>query len=334
MPSRFRPWRLAWTESLYGERGFYRRAEGPRGHFETSANAPGGVTELLARALAELARRHGCVAVVDLGAGRGELLAAMARQSGELALTGVDVVARPAGLPDLVRWLESPGGPALPPQLDALERTLVVAHEWLDVVPCDVLERDGAGRLRIVEVDDAGHERLGPAATAEQEEWCDRWWPGAPPRLEVGLSRDEAWAGLLERVRSGVVLAVDYGHLAAERPPHGTLAAHRLGRLVPPVPDGSCDLTADVAWDSLVAGSLSADRPAATAVSQRTALQELGVDGARPSPGGDTAAYLRDLQRSGAAATLLDPGGLGALTWLLQPLGIGQPDPPPARLEA
>ena len=46
---------------------------------------------------------------------------------------------------------------------------------------------------------------------------------------------------------------MDYGHLAAARPPAGTLAAHRAGRLVPPVPDGSCDLTADVAWDSLAA---------------------------------------------------------------------------------
>src|SRR3954447_14580879 len=100
----FRPWRVAWSEALYGERGFYRRDEGPRAHFETSANAPGGVGPLLAEALLTLARRHGCTRIVDIGAGRGELLSALAAQvdadvSGELALQGIDVVRRPAGLP-------------------------------------------------------------------------------------------------------------------------------------------------------------------------------------------------------------------------------------------
>jgi SAM-dependent MidA family methyltransferase len=342
MPDRFRPWRVAWTEALYGERGFYRRTEGPRGHFETSANAAGGVTELLAEALAGLARRHGCDAVVDVGAGRGELLTAMAAhsgelmQSGELSLTGVDVVGRPAGLPDAVRWLESPGGDVLPAELDGLATTLVIAHEWLDVVPCDVLERDDQGRLRLVEVDDSGQERLGPPASAGQEEWCARWWPGGS-RVEVGLARDAAWAGLVSRVSSGVVVAVDYGHERRSRPPRGSLAAHRSGHAVPPVPDGSCDVTAEVAWDSLVAAAHDPRHPEPELVSQRTALSGLGVDAARPVVGADTAAYLRGLQRSGAAATLLDPGGLGGLTWLIRPVvrpvAIGQPERAPARLE-
>ena len=53
------------------------------------------------------------------------------------------------------------------------------------------------------------------------------------------------------RVRRGAVLAVDYGHTVGERPADGTLTAYRAGALVVPVPDGSCDLTAHVAIDSL-----------------------------------------------------------------------------------
>jgi SAM-dependent MidA family methyltransferase len=342
----FRPWRVAWSEALYGERGFYRGDEGPRGHFETSANAPGGVGPLLAEALLTLARRHGCTRIVDVGAGRGELLGALAASvDGELALQGVDVVRRPARLPAEVEWLESPGGALLPDALAELDGALVVAHEWLDVVPCDVLEVDDAGELRVVEVGPGGTERLGPVAEAEQRDWCARWWPHeeASPgaRVEVGLARDRAWAELLGRVRSGVVLAVDYGHDAGERPPLGTLAAHRAGRLVPPVPDGSCDLTADVAWDSLTAAGLAMMQHGAHAgeprlVSQRVALAELGVDAARPpapGEGDDPAAYLLALQRAAAAATLLDPGGLGGLAWLAQEVATGHAVTPPARVE-
>jgi SAM-dependent MidA family methyltransferase len=364
MPERagFRPWREAWTQALYGERGFYRREDGPRSHFETSANAPGGEVRILAEAVARLAARHGCRRVVDLGAGRGELVAALAvlvpggvasSGSGPMAhdpddvavveVTGVDVVARPAGLPSEVGWLVSPGGAALPEALDNLETTLVIAHEWLDVVPCDVLGLAGDGRLHVVEVDGRGVERLGGPPSDEALAWCEQWWPlpDAEPgeRVEVGLARDAAWAGLLSRVRSGVVVAVDYGHVADARPPGGTLSAHRGGRLVPPVPDGSCDLTAHVAWDSLLAGSGGAMQ------TQRAALTGLGVDGRRPAAEPSHPAYLAELQRAAAAATLLDPGGLGGLGWLVCPVqrsdaaeaahdaAIGQAEPPPARLE-
>lgn len=345
MPETFRPWREAWSDALYGAHGFYRRTEGPRGHFETSANAPGGETALLAAALARLAAAHGCRGVVDLGAGRGELVTALAAGPGaDLELLAVDVVPRPAGLADAVGWLESPGGAVLPDALDGLADTLVLAHEWLDVVPCDVLEVDAAGVLRVVEVDRYGVERLGDTAdlaVPDARQWCEQWWrlpdPAPGVRVEVGLSRDTAWAGLVGRVRRGVVVAVDYGHTAQNRPAGGTLAAHRAGRLVPPVPDGSCDLTAHVAWDSVLAAS-----PHARLTTQRAALTELGVDGRRPATDPGDPSYLLELQRASAAATLLDPGGLGGLGWVIrpvparaaaQPAGIGQPEPAPARLE-
>jgi hypothetical protein len=48
------PWEAAWREALYGERGFYRRAEGPAGHFRTATHAAPAV---LAAALARLRGR-------------------------------------------------------------------------------------------------------------------------------------------------------------------------------------------------------------------------------------------------------------------------------------
>ncbi len=345
-PGGFRPWRQAWSEALYGERGFYRRDEGPAGHFETSANATGGETELLAAAVRTLARRHGCTAVVDVGAGRGELLRALAASdsghpgdpAAPLQLLGVDVVPRPAGLPPAVRWLESPGGAALPAGLTGLTDTLVLAHEWLDVVPCDVLEVDDRGAPRLVEVDGSGRERLGALADEGQLAWCARWWPvaGSPPgsRVEVGRSRDEAWAALVGQVRSGVCVAVDYGHEVADRPAAGTLAAHRAGRAVPPVPDGRCDLTAHVALDAVrEAGASPATAGRSSLGSQRDMLRELGVDPGRPAPTGDTAAYLRGLRRAAAASTLLDPGGLGGFGWLVHEVATGQARTGPARVE-
>src|SRR5680860_1046831 len=60
-----RPWDVAWHDALYGPAGFYRRPEGPAGHFRTAAHASGR----LGAALARLARSSGCEAVVDVGTG-------------------------------------------------------------------------------------------------------------------------------------------------------------------------------------------------------------------------------------------------------------------------
>ena len=307
------PWRVAWQEALYGERGFYRDPHGPAGHFTTSTHGPlGGV---LAGAMARLAAREGCTQVVDVGAGRGELLTHLASVAPHLRLTGVDVVERPADLPAAVGWLRSPGGPDLPDALRDLDAALVVAHEWLDVVPCSVAEVDTDGVVREVLVDADGTENLGGPLPREDAAWLERWWPLASMprghRAEVGAPREAAWSGLLARLRSGVALAVDYGHTAGERPTHGTLTAYRAGRLVTPAPDGTCDVTAHVAVDALEHDELT---------TQRTALHALGVGGPAPDLAlarTDPAGYLRALAERSAALALTDPAGLGGFRWVL-----------------
>ncbi|MGL5819969.1 MAG: SAM-dependent methyltransferase [Phycicoccus sp.] len=317
-----RPWREAWHEALYGRHGFYRRAEGPAGHFTTSTHGSFGA--VFADAVARLADRDGASRVVDLGAGRGELLGHLRSIRPDLELTGVDVVSRPDVVPDDVTWLVSPGGRSLATGLDDVLAqagpVLVVAHEWLDVVPCTVAEVVGPGVLAEVHVDPAtGSETRGGPPTESELSWCARHWPvdGLPvgARVEVGLARDEAWGALLRvlgRAGGGTALAVDYGHERAHRPPHGTLAGYRDGRLVDPVPDGSCDLTAHVAVDSLEHDELT---------TQRAALHELGLTGAPPPVDvarTDPAGYLAALSRSSAVAALTDPGGLGGFRWVLR----------------
>ena len=139
------PWRMAWQSALYGPDGFYRRAEGPAGHFTTATH--GGTGRALARSLWAWADRFGLDGIVDVGAGRGELLQHLYAWEPGRPLSGLDVVPRPQDLPDDVEWVASPGGAVLPPGWRP-DRALVVAHEWLDVVPCTIAEVAPDGRLR------------------------------------------------------------------------------------------------------------------------------------------------------------------------------------------
>ncbi|WP_035939547.1 SAM-dependent methyltransferase [Knoellia aerolata] len=305
-----RPWREVWGEALYGLDGFYRRAEGPAGHFTTSAH--GDLGAVLAEVVARLADDSGVCRVVDLACGRGELLAHLHDQRPDLSLVGVDVVERPAGLPRAVEWVRSPGGAALPDELCDLD-ALVIAHEWLDVVPCTVAEVDETGVLREVLVDARGDEGLGDELAGAERAWADGWWPATEPgaRVEVGLSRDLAWRELVSRSSSGLTVAVDYGHTRTTRPAHGSLTAYREGRVADPVPDGQRDLTAHVATDSLGADEV---------LTQRELLHRLGVAATTPDHAtatSDPLGYVRALGRSSSIAALTDPRGLGGFHWAM-----------------
>jgi SAM-dependent MidA family methyltransferase len=221
---------------------------------------------------------------------------------------------RPADLPDRVEWRSEP-----PADVDGV----LLAVEWLDVVPVDVVQLGDDGP-RVVEVDARGGERVGAAAAADAVDWLTRWWPltDVGDRAEVGRPRDEAWAQAVSRLRVGVALAIDYAAVPA-RDVAGTLTGYQSGRQVMPVPDGSMDLTAHVLFESLVASV--PDGVDSLLLSQREALHRLGVRGLRPSYDGDAAAYLAAMSRAGDEAELLDPVGLGGFTWLVHVIGTGNP---------
>jgi SAM-dependent MidA family methyltransferase len=209
---------------------------------------------------------------------------------------------------------------------------LLVANEWLDDVPLDVVELTADGP-RLVLVDEAGTEAPGPAPDPADAAWLARWWPLAEvgDRAEVGRTRDEAWAAAVGRLERGVAVAVDYGHEAGSRPSGGTLTGYRAGAQVRPVPDGSCDLTAHVALDAVAVAGRTAGAGDTRLDDQRSALMSLGVDPRRPPlDPADPAAYLAALRRAGEAAELTDRAGLGRFGWLVQGVGMTVPFPPAA----
>src|SRR5699024_8170481 len=202
--------------------------------------------------------------------------------------------------------------------------------EWLDVVPCPVAGRDDHEVWRTLRVDTRGHEEMGPPLAGEDLRWARTWLPQEVVRAEIGRARDQAFSDLVGRVRSGVVVAVDYGHTTADRPRHGTLTGFRGGREVPPVPDGSCDLTAHVAVDSLAdAGARVGGTGTHHLLTQREALLDLLPDPPPTTPvpselaRRDPSAYLAALARRGALAALTARGGLGDFWWVVAPVRPG-----------
>ncbi|WP_405713952.1 MULTISPECIES: SAM-dependent methyltransferase [unclassified Streptomyces] len=326
MTDEWRGWQVAAQTALYGDGGFYRSPEGPAGHFRTSVHASPLFAAAVARLLVGTARElgTGSVDLVDLGAGRGELLTGVlaalpAAGADGLAVRAyaVELAARPPGLDARIEWCAEP-----PPGI----RGLLFANEWLDNVPAEVAETDADGVDRYVQVRTRdGAERLGEPVTGADAEWLRRWWPSAGPggRAEIGRPRDEAWARAVATLAGGLAVAVDYAHVRDARPPFGTLTGFRAGREVRPVPDGSCDLTSHVALDACAAaGAFAGARP--ELLSQREALHRLGVDGGRPPlalASTDPAGYVRALASAGEAAELTARGGLGDFGWLMQRKG-------------
>ncbi|MFH9138460.1 SAM-dependent methyltransferase [Streptomyces sp. NPDC017524] len=332
MTDEWRGWREAAQAALYGYEGFYRSRlrspEGPAGHFRTSVHASPLFAAAVARLLTGTARElgTGTVALVDVGAGRGELLtgvlAALAGRPGgpDVTAYAVEVADRPPGLDPRIEWCAEP---------PAGVTGLLFANEWLDDVPAEVAEADADGVPRYVQVRTSdGAERLGAAVSGADAAWLERWWPLTAPgeRAEIGRTRDAAWARAVGSLTAGLAVAVDYAHVRGARPPFGTLTGFRGGREVRPVPDGSCDLTSHVALDACAAAVPYAS---AELTDQRTALHRLGVGGDRPPIGlaaTDPAGYVRALSAAGEAAELTARGGLGDFGWLLHRVEPVRPD--------
>jgi SAM-dependent MidA family methyltransferase len=309
----WRTWREAMADALYGAGGFYTSSGAPGRHFRTAAH----VGAVWARAVFELAQRVDAslaspddFAVIDVGAGGGELLRALSELAPDRwSLLGIDVAPRPDGLPQRVGWSS-----IAPTEVVGL----LIAVELLDVVPVDVVELTEDGP-RVIEVAADADERIGSPIDATQLSWLSTWWPldSIGDRAEIGSSRDAMWRSLVDCVTAGAAVAIDYPAVPT-RDIAGTLTGYRDGQQVLPIPDGSCDITAHVLFESLVADG---DRQ----MTQRDALRQLGVDPARPTYGDDPAAYLATLSAVGDAAELLDPAGLGGFQWLLHAVGIPQP---------
>ncbi|MFC9971411.1 SAM-dependent methyltransferase [Spirillospora sp. NPDC127200] len=323
-------WRDAMEQALYGRDGFYRRGERPAEHFRTSVHASPRFAAAVARLLEEvdvLLGRPERLDLVDVGAGCGGLLTTILGSAppglaARLNPVAVEIAPRPEGVPGAVAWRSDP---------PAAITGLVIANEWLDNVPLDVVEQTPDGP-RTVLVDPAtGAERPGPEPPPADLEWAGRWWPLREPgdRAEIGRPRCAAWASVVGRLDRGLAVAVDYSHVRAARPVYGTLTGYRDGATVPAVPDGSCDVTAHVALDACAAAGERAGASASLLTTQRAALRSLGVTGTRPPvemAHRDPRGYLAALCAAGENAELTDAEGLGGFGWLAQSVGVPLPE--------
>ncbi|WP_327033662.1 SAM-dependent methyltransferase [Micromonospora ureilytica] len=389
-------WRDAMSRALYGPGGFFVAGAGPADHFRTSVHASPAFTSALLRLISEVDSTLGHPPrfdVVDVGAGRGELLRAIHQAVGgavgvsarlspdepssvaarpsladRIRFTAVEYAHRPENLPEEITWTAE-----IPTKITGV----LLATEWLDNVPLDIAAHTEDGWRYLLVDPTSGTETIGDPVSPADLEWLTKWWlspasplstdsdpslgvagtdptsgsesgfgaarpaqgssltarsrPGCPEtphsdhRAEIGRTRDEAWADAVSKIERGLAVAVDYGHLRENRPVHGTLTGYRGGRQVPPVPDGSSDVTAHVAMDSVASAGAAVARCAYSLVLQREALRALGADGGRPSlslAGTDPVGYVRALAAASAVAELTDPAGLGGHLWLRQPVGI------------
>ena len=322
MVTSFRPWLDAWADSAYGEDGFWRVSR-PEQHFRTASSTP-----LLATVLVDLLAEHPTIeTVVELGAGDGQLLAGLSALRPDLFLAGIDLRDRPDHLPARVAWsrdlwdVRSTGWTtgSAEDRLGGLSGpALVLCIEWLDDLPCAIAAR-ADGILRLVEVDREGVERLGATPDAESAAWAGRWSTWSP-RVEIGLTRDQAWAAACAQLgpHGGLALLVDYGHLADRRPARGSLSAYRRGRRLDPRPSPELNLTAAVAIDSVT----EAGRTAGATTLLRARQSEVVASSAPVLPDDP----LADLVARSHRSALRSGRVWGDQWWLLQQVPPSEPD--------
>ena len=187
-----------------------------------AARSPGccdGSDEALRAAATELA-------LVDMGAGRGELLTGVLAALPRRAVRARGVRRR-AGR--AARRASTRGSSGAGDRPAGVSRAAV--RERVAGQRSGRRRRDGPARAsRRVLVRADGEERLGEPVTGADAEWLDRWWPLTGPG---GCGRRSAGPATRRgprrspRLDAGLAVAVDYAHDAAARPPFGTLTGFR-----------------------------------------------------------------------------------------------------------
>jgi SAM-dependent MidA family methyltransferase len=270
------PWVDSWKQA---NEAFYSRYAA-EDHFAT----PVSVSSHTARKVLQLLKdvREGArnthagvspLAVVDIGSGSGTLLRQLTSMlDTDVQLIGVDTRPRPDDLAPAIQWRQI--------HVDATVEDItgtdgdltgvVIAHEFLDDIPCPVVELDDHLEAHVMLIDPTtGSEEVGPtlhdvAARAHLGDmtredafaWLQRWWPPTRPmaRREIGLTRDRVWRRLTRILREGFTVGVDYAHRLDDRRAgiwdSGTVKGFFAGSPQSARPDGTVNITAHVALDS------------------------------------------------------------------------------------
>jgi SAM-dependent MidA family methyltransferase len=242
----------------------------PGAHFSTAPMHHDRIAARIAARIRQVASPDRVLEVIEVGAGDGALITAVAQ---DLRATGItldahalDLQPKPPDLDPGITWHHRDVRTAPLPRTPG-SQPFLIAHEFLDDLPCEVLELDPEPHIMVA--NDDGTLVRGPALSdsdactalhldvPEILDWVHRWWPLGPQRqrIEVGIEREHTWRRLVHQIRGGMAFAIDYGHLLAERRvgtwDGGTLAGYRHHQLVAPRLDGQTNVTAHVAFDAL-----------------------------------------------------------------------------------
>jgi len=264
--------RVTWTQAWKSANDAFYSHHRAEEEFTTSLHAGSSVATYLAEMIHRNSAGHDDFFVIDVGSGSGELLRQLAPLVGEVNLMGIDLRPKPAGLPDSVSWVQTSidDGTIEITGNDGSLKGLLIAHEFLDDVPCDIVELDHDLNPCLVLVDpETGHEEIGPRlddaaarrmrGAAELEAmriWLHRWWPSTRPlaRREIGLQRDRVWNRLTGVLDTGIAVAIDYAHRLPDRASGlwdgGSVKGFRAGRPCTAIPNGCVNITAHVALDA------------------------------------------------------------------------------------
>lgn len=222
--------------------GYYRKSRDPfgrTGDFYTAEQMQPVFGILIAECIrqlrAEIPDENGFT-VVELGAGRGEMAAAL----NEFGYIGVDT-----------------DRGAMPQSFSGV----VFANEFFDALPVHVVKRTGSGLVeRRVDFADGKFQWTdGARVSGAVAEYVARFAPVQAEIFEVNLDALE-WMKAIERsLHCGFVLAIDYGYTQREsiRFPQGTLMSYRRHTAVDDVlaTPGERDITAHVAFTPLMHGA-------------------------------------------------------------------------------
>ncbi|MCT0249157.1 class I SAM-dependent methyltransferase [Synechococcus sp. CS-205] len=340
----------------HGAYGAGRLSIGPRGDFATAPSLGPDFAALLAPQIARWLQElpSGPLSLVEAGPGEGSLAAQLAEalmagwpqlaERLELVLVepnaGMAVRQRQRlqGCPLPVRWSGFAEMAAAP------LRGVVLAHEVLDALSVERIERSGThwcrqqvtlqqGTLRLepgepLEPEDGARlEPLGllPLDQRRPEGWCSELHPGLAPWM----------AGCGAALAQGRLLVIDYALEAwryyAPQRSNGTLMAYRAQQASsdPLLQPGEWDLTAHLCLESVLEAAAAAGWQVLGQTRQGEALLALGLaqrlHGLQQQPAGGATEGDRSvgpqglaelLARREALLRLVDPAALGDFRWL------------------
>ena len=213
---------------------------------------------------------------------------------------------------------------------------MIVANEWLDDLPVEVVEHATDGPRRVLVDPETGDETLGPLVDGPDAVWLAEWWPldtsGIGDRAEVGRPRDTAWSAAVRSLTRGVAIAIDYRHDRGDRAGRDVVGGHAHGlRRRPTRPAGAeRELRRHQSrragrmrrgrrpqWRIVVVARPATRGPPRTRCQRRKSGADLAERDRFPTP--------RALTRTSEAAELVRRGGLGDFGWLVQCVGVPLP---------